>query len=111
MIHWECSAPRSSRASIEYVDAFDARGMRRVYGRGDTFGHKAAYNLDVWLDRKGRLLARFWSRNQEVDTFSIEIHGISPQSIPRRSPDTAFSDAWIPKVLRDKYEDWIISEC
>lgn len=110
IVDWESYSPRNSRARIDYVDAFDARGMRRVYGRGDHFGDKAAFNMDIWRDRSGRLLARFWSRNAEVDTVSLELYGVSDEMIPARSENEAFSDVWIPKVFRHEYEQWVISE-
>jgi hypothetical protein len=110
MITWDSDPPSKNRIQIEYTDFFDARGMRRVYGRGDHFGRKAAFNMDIWLDRKGALFARFWSRSKEVDNLSIAIYGILPDAIPTRSKRAAFSDAWLPKSLRDEYDKWITSE-
>ena len=110
MVDWESESPPKCRVRIEYIDAFDARGMRRVYGRSDHFGHKAAFNMDIWRDRSGKLFARFWSRNAEVDDVSISIQGIAAQSIPKRAKESAFSDAWIPEAVRAEYEDWILSE-
>ena len=110
MLFWETHSPRKSQARIEYIDAFDARGMRRVYGRGDHFGRKAALKMDIWRDKRGQLFARFWSRNSEVDELSIAIHGIRTDSIPKPHKGAAFSDVWIPKVVRDEYTDWMTSE-
>lgn len=66
--------------------------------------------MDVWLARDGRLLARFWSRSAEVDWKSIEVIGIPVDAIPYRTPDSVFSDAWIPEILREEYEDWMEEE-
>jgi len=110
MVYWESDSPRKSRIRIEFTGSFDARGMQRVYGRGDHLGRMAAFNMDIWRDRNGSLFARFWSRNSEVDDLSVGIHGILADSIPKRSKDAAFSDSWIPKALRDEYEEWISSE-
>jgi len=111
MIVWDSDPPSKTRIQIEYTDFFDARGMRRVYGRSDHFGHTAAFNMDIWRDRKGNLVARFWSRNVEVDKLSIAIRGIPADAIPDRPKGAAFSDAWLPKAFRDEYEKWISSEC
>lgn len=78
-----------------------------MYGRGDRFGNQATLNMDIWLDRDGNLLARFWTRSLEYDDLSIKIHGINPKSIPARDKDSSFSDTWIPKAVRDEYEEWI----
>jgi hypothetical protein len=84
--------------------------MRRVYGRGDRFGCKAVFNMDIWRARNGNLFARFWSRNSEVDDLLVSIHGTLADSIPERDKEAAFSDAWIQKALREEYDEWIISE-
>lgn len=110
MIVWDTESPPNPSIRIENVPYFDARGMRRVYGRGDTFPKKCSFNMDIWRDRNGRLLARFWSRSNDVDGCSLEITGLSPDAIPNRQADTAFSDAWIPNALRKEYEGWISDE-
>ena len=110
VVYWDTDPPRKFRIRIEFTDNFDARGMQRVYGRGDHFWRRTAFNMDVWRDRNGRLLGRFWSRNPEVDWMSIEIHGIRPDSIPPRRKGALLSDAWIPKALRQAYENWVLSE-
>jgi hypothetical protein len=110
MVAWDSEPSPDISIRIEYIDYFNARGMRRVYGRGDVFPTKCIFNMDVWLDRRGRLLARFWSRSNDVDGRSLEIRGISVDAIPKREPSTALSDAWIPQTLREEYEDWIRGE-
>jgi hypothetical protein len=60
------------------------------------------------MNRNGELFARFWSRNKEIDEMSITIKGISPDSIAKREPDSCYMDSWIPKLVRDEYESWVI---
>lgn len=110
MIVWDTESAPSASIRIENIPPFDARGMRRVYGRGDTFSKKCSFHMDVWCDRSGRLLARFWSGSGDVDGRSLEITGVSPDAIPNREGDAAFSDAWIPGALRQEYEGWISEE-
>lgn len=110
MIAWDSEIPLTEGVTINHIDSFNARGMRRVYGRGDRFGKKSSFNMDVWLTGDGRLLARFWSRSDDVDGRSHEVLGISADSIPHRSPNSAFTDAWIPEILRQEYADWIEEE-
>lgn len=110
VVSWESDPPQSVRLRIEEIDPFDARGMKRVYGRGDHFPGTPALNIDIWQSRSGRLFARFWSRGEDVDEYSYELHGIPPEAISNRDSDSAFSDAWLPKKFRKKYKDWVLSE-
>lgn len=98
-----CGAGNESLAEIEH---FPARGMKRVYGRGDHFPSRPAFNMDVWRDRQGRLLARFWSRSGEVDWESWEILGIP---VPESLSGPPFDEQWVPDCLRKQYDTWIIS--
>ena len=108
---WDTEPPKSIPVQFVYIEPFDARGMSRVYGRGDRFGAKASFNMDIWLERKSRIFVRFWSRNSEVDNLSFELSGIPIDTIPDRKSNSGFTESWIPKIVRDEYVDWIISEC
>ena len=56
-VYWGEPFNGEPNATLEAIGHFDARGMRRVYGRGDHF--KRVFNMDIWKDRNDRLLARF----------------------------------------------------
>ncbi len=111
VVYWDTPPPRKSRGKIEYVAPFSARGMKRAYGRGDRFSGRAALNMDIWQNRAGQLFVRFWSRNEEVDEYSLTISGVDPVFEPDTVREHGFSDAWIPQALRDEYESWVVSEC
>jgi hypothetical protein len=109
---WETTSGRQGRGiSVESIDHFNARGMRRVYGRCDIFplDGKQTYrrNMDVWLSRGGRLLARFWARGYEVDDESFEIIGLSGPHL--REKEVELGESWVPQRLRKEYADWLIS--
>jgi hypothetical protein len=109
VVHWEDEVPSSPSIRVDNIDHFDARGKRWVYGRGDHFG-KLTVNMDVWLAKDGRLFARFWSRNDEVDWYSYEIVGLS---FPKRGKNRAveeFGEHWVPDCLRQEYDNWVLSE-
>ena len=106
---WEQDAHRGPGINVNFIDHFDARGMRRVYGRGDHFGKGHAFNMDVWLTRSGRLLARFWARRDEVDWLSLEIIGFAHTPPPKNKKRETNED-WVPQCVRDKYDRWITSE-
>ena len=105
------SGSRDPEIRVKSIDHFNARGMRRVYGRGDTFqiAGRRAYkrNLDIWLTREGRLLARFWARATEVDDQSFEIVGIPDPDLKEKQ--SGLSEGWVPQRLRDEYDDWLVS--
>jgi hypothetical protein len=106
-VGWEGDGRRGRGIKLRYISHFDARGMSPVYGRGDHFGYGRTFNMDVWLTRTGRLLARFWSRSSEVDWEAYEIVGLSHS--PVREKEMGLSEDWVPQRLRTQYDSWIIS--
>ena len=106
---WDDAPLRSSRkVELKHIGRFDARGMRHVYGRGDDYGRGHVVNMDVWLTKDGRLLARFWSRSVLFDFVSLEVIGFSPKLPMPKSGD--LDERWVPKRLREEYSVWIYAE-
>ena len=106
---WERDGPKGGRIKLDYIGHFDARGMRLVYGRGDHFGRRSSFHMDVWFTRNGRLLARFWSHSNEVDWCSFEVIGFRHEP-PGKKKANDLNEDWVPQCLRDEYDSWIISE-
>jgi hypothetical protein len=109
LIFWDTTAP-ATQAHAEWIEHFDARGMRRVYGRGDRFGRDATFNMDIWKTCDGRLLMRCWSRGSEIDDRSFEITGVDVSAIPPRDKEHGLPESWVPKAVREVYEEWIREE-
>ncbi len=107
---WDTEGLKGRGISINMIDDFDARGLRRLYVRTDVFPKAPLLNMAIWTDRKERLFARFWSRSEYVEWESYEIIGIKPEQISRIFTKNPDSDEWIPECLRDAYDDWIIYE-
>jgi hypothetical protein len=76
--------------------------MRRVYGRGDHLNR--VFKMDIWKDRNGRFLVRFWSRNVGVNDESWQIIGV-PDAEQITGPP--FGDEWVPNCLREQYDTWL----
>jgi hypothetical protein len=106
---WESAVPRT-RAQVEDIDNFDARGMYRVYGRSDHFGQYHTFNMDIWKTSDGRLLMRCWSRCDEIDWRSFEVTGVDLSRIPERKKGGGLEESWIPRAVRDAYEEWLREE-
>lgn len=106
---WESDAPDAD-AVVSEIEHFDARGMRRVYGRGDHFGRYRSFNMDIWKTRDGRLLMRCWSRCKNIDWRSFEIKGVELAEISERVKCTGFLESWVPWPVRQAYEQWITEE-
>lgn len=106
---WEHKRRLSRGISVNYIDAFNARGMRRVYGRCDYFGRGRTFNMDVWLTKDGRLLARFWARRDEVDCYSLEVIGHT-LPIVQNNRNYEANEEWVPQCLRVDYDNWVMSE-
>lgn len=96
---WDDDIQPDPQVSLEAIGSFNARGMRRLYGRGDHFGRRTL-NLDLWKSGDGRVLARFWSRSDEVDDESWEVLG---------GQADAQDEQQVPQRLRDQYDSWVRS--
>ena len=98
---------RAPKAQLDAIPPFSARGMRRIYGRGDHFPGLPTYNLDVWLTKERRIMVRFWSRGSFVDPCSYELrNGRIP--VDTLSSVPAENESHVPLALRAEYEDWVI---
>lgn len=104
---WRSASPRT-KADIEEIDHFDARGMRCVYGRGDHFGRPHTYHMDIFLDRQGRLFMRWWARSKYIAWRSFEIKGVDTRKIRPDNLRSEDKDRWVPRAARDSYAEWIM---
>jgi hypothetical protein len=96
IVMWEHQAQQDVEVTCEPIEGFNARGMTRLYGRGDHFGNRT-FNLDLWRSGDGRVLARFWSRSNEVDDESWAVTG---------GHADAQDEHQVPQCLRDRYDAW-----
>ncbi|PIP12074.1 MAG: hypothetical protein COX49_07610 [bacterium (Candidatus Stahlbacteria) CG23_combo_of_CG06-09_8_20_14_all_40_9] len=111
MIQWDSNkGPAGRHMQVREISHFDARGKHFLYGRGDKFGQKACFYLDIWIDKTGRLLARFWSHGIDYDWISFEVVGFPSSLIPEFSGRSSGDDSWIPESLRREYEEWVREE-
>jgi hypothetical protein len=108
---WNTPARRSSKVELVVIPAFDARGMKFVYGRGEDYGNRGyVFNMSVWLTKDHRLLVRFWAQSKGVSDKSLEVIGFSHKSLPlTRDPgkNVYGNEEWAPYCLRQAYSDWI----
>lgn len=104
--------PAVGRAAVTVrpIDAFNARGMRRAYGRRDHMGPHHTFEMDIWVARDGRVLMRCSSRCIEIEGRSFEITGPDVAEVLRRDKEGHFRDAWIPDAARRAYGEWIEEE-
>ena len=109
LTYWDSEAPAMD-AIMKEIEHFDARGMLRVYGRGDNFGRYRSFNMDIWKTCDGRLLMRCWSRCEDIDWRSFAIKGVNLVEIPERAKETGFRESWVPKAARKAYNQWIQEE-
>jgi hypothetical protein len=108
-IDWGKPSPRARNVSLRTVNRFDARNMDKVYSRGDDYDKHRRFDLEAWFSRDGSLFARFWSHSKKVKDLSIEVTGFKPdQSLFGVVPES--DPAWLPKSLRDAYEEWTVRE-
>lgn len=112
MFIWESDAPEApiGLVTVAEIDHFVARGMRRVYGRGDHYGGGRTLNMDIWKNKHGRLFMRCWSRHSDYWPASFEIIGIDPPEVQKRDGRPVLNEDWVPQVVRDTYDEWARGE-
>ena len=107
-VWWDTKRPsRAGNLSLEDIGSFNARGMRRIFGRGDMFPGLPGYNMDIWVARNGRVLIRFWSRGSYVDPCSFELHGLVVPAATL-SGEKQLDEGVVPAIVRDRYDEWVI---
>jgi hypothetical protein len=108
-MRWDAPVPKYKGIKIEMIEYFNARGMKRVYGRSDYYGRHHDFNMAIWATSKGRLFMRLWSRSYYIDDISFEIIGIDvAKSIIH--PHMENCDDWLPYKVREAYDTWIKDE-
>ena len=95
---------------LEETDDFNARGMRRVYGRTDRLGRHHTFHMDIWKAGDGRLLMRCWSRCEDIDWRSFEIKGWDAVGIPGTGENIWMRETLVPAAIRQAYNEWIEQE-
>lgn len=109
VVYWEEKGPSKAGISVVMIEEFDARGMRRIFGRGDHFDRRV-FHMDLWQARSGRLFARFWSRGCDMERLSFEIIGFPPKRPIEKYETCGDNEHWVPECLRREYDRWVISE-
>ncbi len=112
MFVWFTEPPVIDPGTVDVVeiDPFSARGMRRVYGRGDHFGGGRTFQLDIWKNKHNQLFMRCWSHYSDYLPMSFLITGVNPQVNPKVDGKHDLREDWVPQIVRDAYDDWARGE-
>jgi hypothetical protein len=109
-VFWNTQPRRSSKVELLDIDPFDARGMKRVYGRGDDYSQRGhVFNMSIWLAKDDRLFSRFWARSKGIRDKSLEVMGFNHKGLPLTyDAEKPFEiEVWASECLRDAYSYWI----
>lgn len=112
MFEWFTAPPEIEPRIVDVVeiDPFSAKGMRRVYGRGDHFGGGRTFQLDIWRNNHDQLFMRCWSHYGDYLPRSFSITGVKPQVNPKVDGKPDLREEWVPQIVRDAYNDWAREE-
>ena len=112
MFEWFTEPPEIEAGIVDVVeiDPFSAKGMRRVYGRGDHFGGGRTFQLDIWKNKNDQLFMRCWSHYSDYLPRSFSITGVNPQVNPKVDGKPDLREEWVPQIVRDAYDDWAREE-
>jgi hypothetical protein len=108
-LSWDSQKGPARRKAISILTApdFSARGMRRIYGRGDHFP-RLSCGMVIFLRRDARVFVRFYSPGLRETYRTYELLGLKLRTLPQRG--APLGDDCVPEVLRDLYEGWV-EEC
>jgi len=102
--------------SLEVIDHFHARGMRRLHAFDVRFAkRRQVYSGEIWAAKDGRLLVRFHCPTESDYDESHKIVGMTASDLPAaglNSVETQPDDVWLPWVpqcVRDGWELWLSS--
>jgi hypothetical protein len=112
MFEWSTEPPvaKPGIVNVVEIDSFSAKGMRRVYGRGDHFGGGQTFQLDIWKNKHDELFMRCWSHYSDYLPRSFSIAGVNPQVNPKVDGKPDLREEWVPQIARDAYDDWAREE-
>jgi hypothetical protein len=112
MFVWSTDPPgvESGTVNVVQIDPFSAKGMRRVYGRGDHFGGGRKFQLDIWKKKHDQLFMRCRSHYSDYLPRSFSITGVNPEVNPKVDSKPDLREEWVPQIVRVAYDDWIREE-
>jgi len=99
---------------LEYIDWFDARGMKKLYAADHLQSYRGKYlkySIDIWAAKDGRILTRFHSKCDAAqdDISAFEVKGMNYADIPQDEIGKLgedFKAVWVPKSVYDRFERW-----
>jgi len=111
-VAWHMKGPgRMKSIYLMGFPGFSARGMRLIYYRNDHYpfydAPSLACKMDIWQDKYGRILVRFYTRRPNLDQQYYELRGVK---LPKKWSRNEFEDNFVPEALRDCYSEWV-DEC
>ena len=112
MFEWFTEPPEIEPGIVDVfeIDPFSAKGMRRVYVRGDHFGGGRTFQLYIWKNKHDQLFMRCWSHHSDYLPRSFSITGVNPQVKPKVDGKPDLREEWVPQMVRDAYDDWAREE-
>ncbi len=112
MFEWSTEPPvvKPGIVNVVEIDSFSAKGMRRVYGRGDHFGGGRTFQLDIWKNKHDQLFMRCWSHYSDYLQRSFSITGVNTEVMPKVDGKPDLREEWVPQIVRDSYDDWAREE-
>ena len=82
MFEWFMEPPEIKPEIVDVfeIDLFNAKVMTQVYGRGNYFGGRRTFQLDIWKNKNDQLFMRCWSHYSDYLPGSFSITGVNLDS-------------------------------
>jgi hypothetical protein len=105
-----------SAITLEFIDRFHARGMRRLHAFDVRFaGRRQVYRGEIWATKDGRLLVRFNCPTESDYDEAHEIRGLKASDLSQTDINSNPKEAddvwlpWVPQCVRDRWDLWLSS--
>jgi hypothetical protein len=101
--------------TLEPIEHFHARGMRRLHGFDVYTGaRRRKFQCDIWRDKEDCLLVRFHCPTESDYDESYRLVGLSVSDLSRADLDKAEIEgdlwpAWVPQCIRERWDLWFTS--
>lgn len=105
LIHWETAPPDASGVTVEEIDWFYTRNMRRLFGTIHHLG-ACAFSLELWRTRQWQFFVRFLNTCPGSPGRSFQLFGFAPREEPHETR-RGDNEQLVPKEIRDLFEEYL----
>ena len=108
--------PAEPIVSVDFIERFHARGMRRLHSLDVQFtGKRRVFRRDIWAAKDGRILVRFRCPTESDYDETLVIIGLTLRDLTKADLEAIGTESaddwppWVPDCVRDRWDLWFTS--